>query len=116
MKKYLLPFFLSTALSLTIAWATVNTNEISIPTTAGGTLIWQPSVQTANTGKMGVTILNTDATNVVWIGNQGLTATTGGGAFPLKAGAAVTLKTAGPVYGLAVGGTVVVAYAADDNQ
>jgi hypothetical protein len=112
MKTYL-SILLCALLSTGPLLAAINVNQVSIPTTAGGTLIWQPSVQTPNTSKMGITILNTDATNTVYVGNQGVTASTG---FPLKAGAAVTFRTQGPVYGLGVGGTVVVAYVADDNQ
>jgi hypothetical protein len=116
MKPRLLPVLLCLVLTVTTLFAAVNSNQVSIPTTAGGTLIWQASVQTPNTSKMGITILNTDSTNTIYIGAPGLTASTGGGGFPLKAGAAVTFRTQGPVYGLAVGGTVVVAYVADDNQ
>lgn len=84
--------------------ATLNTNQVSCPTTANGALIIA-----ANANRFTVTIKNTDASNPVAIAQTGAGTATG---HQLAAQDAVTFSNyTGPLYGVATGAAVVVSYA-----
>lgn len=79
-------------------------------------MIWQATPQPGKfTVPIAITILNTDSTNTIYVGNTGLTSSAGGGGFPLKPGAAITLHCRS-IYGLSVGGAIVVSFITDDYQ
>ena len=80
------------------------TGQVLIPTDAGGTLLLAKS---STRSRSDTTILNTDATNTVYIGNMGLDNTNG---YPLAPGTSITRRFNGDIYAIAVGGSVNVAY------
>lgn len=84
------------------AAANLSTSQVSVPTTAGGGTISAPH----STSKRTV-ILNTDATNPVYVSSNA-TPTTGNG-LKLAAGQSIVLYTTATIYGIATGGAVTVA-------
>lgn len=81
--------------------ATVNHGQISVDSTAGGTLI-----RAADAGRKAL-VLHNEGTTTVWVGNTGLTTATG---FPVLAGEKFTCEAGVAVYGIRAGAAEDVAY------
>lgn len=88
--------------------AAINTNQVSVAATAGGTLIVAARTGVAGTGRVSATVCNT-GTTAVYIGNTGLTTATGQYLAGV-AGACLTLNTTAAIYGIVATGTETVAY------
>ncbi|MDE1902157.1 MAG: hypothetical protein KGI37_11060, partial [Alphaproteobacteria bacterium] len=88
--------------------AAINTNQVSVAATAGGTLIVAARTGVAGTGRVSATVCNT-GTTAVYIGNTGLTTSTGQYLAGV-AGACLTLNTTAAIYGIVATGTETVAY------
>ena len=82
---------------------TIATGQVSVATTAGGTLICA-----ARATRRSITIVNLGTTDV-YIGASGLTTSTGLLLLGAK-GAAITLETAAEIYGIVGSGTQSVSY------
>ena len=88
---------------LIVGSTNIVTGQISVATTAGGTLI-----AAARTGRLDITIVNSGTADV-YLGPSGLTTSTG---ILLKGipGAALTISTAAAVYGIVAAATQTVSY------
>lgn len=77
----------------------ISTGQVNVPTTAGGTVI-----KAANTSRKRITLkVPETATEAVFIGNTGLTASNG---HRLGPGDAIVLNTTAAIYGITATGTV----------
>lgn len=85
--------------NLPVGSATINTNQVTVQTTAGGTLIAAARTGLAGTGRVSIEICNLGTTDV-WLGNTGLTVGNGHLLVGIK-GACTVLKTTAAVYGIA---------------
>lgn len=81
----------------------IKTNQVSVDTTAGGTLI-----AAARPGRGSITVIN-EGTTVVRIGDLGLTTSTGAYLAGV-AGASITLSTQAAIYGITGSGSETVSY------
>jgi hypothetical protein len=79
-------------------------NQANGQFTAGGS---QGQIVGARATRSGVTFINTDASNTVFIGPSGVTAGTG---LPIPAGSSITVTWTGAIYGICSSGTPVLGY------
>lgn len=84
-------------------------NQVTLGTAAPGIQI-TPDLSVSS--RQDVTILNIDTAITIYIGNSGLTSSTG---FPLIAGASITRRFSQPVFGIAASGTPKVAYITSED-
>lgn len=85
--------------NLAVGSAAMNTNQVTVQTTAGGTLIAAARTGLAGTGRVSIEVCNLGTTDV-WLGNTGLTVGNGHLLVGIK-GACTVLKTTAAIYGIA---------------